>query len=458
MRRGNVLAGGAFTSALVSLAAFILVLLVLGSTIYVITSTAMMRDVETELLDDMELFRQIYNRGGQDELAQVIAQFETPAVAGTRAAGLFDRQGKHLAGNLDVLPDFSLWATREFNQLLPRPNGTYRIHAQEIAPGSGLHIALARNIDDLKDAQWRLLKALIAAGAIVAFASIAAGLFVSWRTFAKLETVSEVLGTVSRGDMSRRIPIGQSADQIDRIAHRINAHLDRLLALTDTTKNTINAIAHDLRAPLNRASIRVQQALNGIDDEKAQQYLADIESDLEGLVDVFEAIMRISRIETGVGGIETSAVSVAGLLIEMRETFEAVAEDAGQILAVKAVDRVPPAMLDGDARMLRQMLANLIENANRHCPPGTTISVSYAQSADDWIKLIVADNGPGIPAHMRTEVLKPFQRLDTSRSTPGYGLGLALVAAIAARHHANLVLEDNQPGLKITVVFPPPRN
>lgn len=454
MRRGNVLAGSAFLSAIASLAVFIAVLLLLGGAIYTIMSNSMIRDVDASIADEVELFLEIYARGGQDELVQTISQFETPAAAGIRAAGLFDRQGKHLAGNIAEAPDFELWTTRTFDNLLPKPVGTYRLYANDIAPGGGLMLVVSHNIDSLVQAQWRLLQLLIAAGVIVTAISVATGYFLSHRTFGKLDAMSEALGAVSRGDMSRRIPVGISDDQIDRIASRINVHLDQLSTLTDTTKNTINAIAHDLRAPLNRASIHVQEALAETTDPTTQKRLGEIESDLDGLVGIFEAVMRISRIESEAGDAGMHPVRIDELLAEMRDTFEALVEDAEQILVVETPSTGDSSNIFGDERMLKQMLANLIGNASRHCPVGATIVLSHEVRPDGSVSLQVADNGPGIPPDMREQVLKPFQRLEASRSTPGSGLGLALVAAIATRHHATLTLGDNEPGLKVTIDFP----
>jgi signal transduction histidine kinase len=458
MRRGNVLAGSAFQSAVSSLAVFIAILLLLGGAIYTIMSNSMISDVDGSIIDEVELFQEIYARGGQEELIQTISQFETPAVAGIRAAGLFDRQGKHLAGNIAEAPDFELWTTRTFDDLLPKPVGTYRLYAYHIASESGLKLVVSHNIDNLVHTQWRLLQLLIAAGAIVTAVSVAAGYVLSRSTFRKLEAMSEALGAVSRGDMSRRIPVGRQDDQIDRIASRINVHLDQLSTLTDTTKNTINAIAHDLRAPLNRASIHVQEALDVTADATVQDRLSNIESDLDGLVDIFEAIMRIARIESESGDGGMRSVPLNELMAEICDTFEAVIEDAGQTLVVEEPRNGDGAKLYGDERMLRQMLANLIGNASRHSPVGSTIILSHRQLPNGSTRMQVADNGPGIPAEMRTQVLKPFQRLEASRSTPGSGLGLALVSAIATRHRALLALDDNEPGLRVTIDFPPSPN
>lgn len=453
MRRGNILAGGAFTAALLSLAAFIVVLLVVGGTIYYALSAGMERNIEDQLAGDVQLFREIYSRDGQQALTDAVAQLETPAVAGSRAGGLFDDSGRRLAGNLNVAPDFDGFATRDFTQLLPQPSGRYLLYAQRIAPDAPLRIVLAHNIAALQQSERLLVIALLLAGLAVTTASIFAGYAVSRRVFGKLETVSGTLEAVSHGEMDRRVPIAPANDQIDRIAARINEHLDRLSALSDTTKSTINAIAHDLRSPINRVSIKIQQAMEAAgDDAGMQDRLGDIAAELENVVGVFEAIMRISRIEAASGDVGFTTGSTAELFTEMEETFGSVLEAAGQRLTV---EQGAGHSIYGDMRMLKQMLANLIQNASHHCPPGTEVALGAAAMPGGGVSISVSDDGPGIPAELRADVLKPFHRLDSSRSTPGAGLGLALVNAIAIRHRAILELGDNRPGLIATIRFPP---
>lgn len=452
MRRGNVLAGGAFTAALLSLAAFIAVLVVLGAAIYFDLSRAMARDVENQLTQELLLFRQVEARAGLQALIDAISQFETPAVSGDRAAGLFDEHGKRLAGNLGITVDFEGWSTQRIDQLLPQPSGRYRLYSARVREGSALRLVVAHNISALEAAGRRLIGGLLLAGLAVTLTSVGAGYWISRRVFSKLEAASDTLEAVSRGDMERRIPVHPADDQIDRIARRINGHLDRLSALSAMTKNTINAIAHDLRSPINRVSIRVQEAIAEASVPQHREKLEEIAAEVQGVVDIFEAIMRISRIEASSGEAGFETVSVGALFAEMDETFAPVLDAAGQKLVVEQGCRLT---LYGDARMLRQMLGNLIENASRHCPAGTTVRLAAAGDGDA-VTLRISDDGPGIPAGQRDAVLQPFHRLASSRARPGYGLGLALVDAIAVRHGADLALGDNAPGLVVTIRFPPP--
>lgn len=456
MRRGNILSGGAFTAALLSLGAFMAVLLALGAILYVVLSGGMERDVDDQLVEEAQLFLQIYDRYGQQALVDAIAQMETPAVAGRRVAGLFDTGGRRLAGNLDTLPLSEGWMTLEFDQLLPRPNGLYRLHAGKIsAPGPALTLVVGYNVRVLQQTEWRLLYALLIAGAAVTVASVTAGYAVSRRMFGKLETMSETLETVSRGDMAARIPVSPLDDQIDRIARRINAHISRLAVLSDITRNTVNTIAHDLRAPLGRISVEVQQAMVETADDAGQLgRLETVLAELEGVTGAFDAIVRISRIRASAGEAGFSLVCVPELLAEMQETFAPILEDAGQRLVCDPAS-CQGLVVFGDAPMLRQALANLVQNAGRHCPAGTTVMLDAIEEGEGTVTLRVRDDGSGIPADLRADVLLPFHRGEGGRPVIGTGLGLALVSAIAVRHDASLTLSDNNPGLAVSIRFPP---
>ncbi|MCC6195173.1 MAG: HAMP domain-containing histidine kinase [Burkholderiales bacterium] len=452
MRRGNVLAGGAFKAALFSLAAFIVVLVALGSVVYYDLSRAMARDVEAQVTRDLMLFREIEAHAGVQALIDAFGQFETPAVSGDRAAGLFDERGKRLAGNLNIVAEFDGWTTQRIDELLPQASGRYRLYSARVREGSALRIVVGRSIAALEGAQRRLLGALLLAGLAVIATSVGVGYWISRRVYRKLLAVSDVLEAVSRGDMARRIPIHASDDQVDRVAARINQHLDRLSALATMTKNTINAIAHELRSPITRVSIKVQEAIADQGMPEHREKLEEIATEIEGVVAIFDAIMRILHVEASSGESGFTLVPVSELFAEMDETFGPLLDAAGQRLIVDG-GRLPA--LYGDARMLRQMLGNLIENASRHCPAGTTVRLAATQDRGS-VTLSVSDDGPGIPPDQREAVLRPFHRLGSSRTTPGYGLGLPLVDAIAARHGAELALGDNAPGLIVAIRFPSP--
>ena len=271
--------------------------------------------------------------------------------------------------------------------------------------------------------------------------------------FGKLQTVSKTLEKVSHGDIASRIPIGQSNDQIDRVSKQINQHLERLAIVTTSTKNTINAVAHDLRSPINRAILMLQNlGERNSDNAPLISDLEDVSQELARITKIFETILRISRIEATQSGTHFSNVNLKELILDIVETYEPVLEMNGQTLEFTLpIDR--DALIDGDRAMLFQLLANLIENFSKHTPPGSKAYLTTTQTADRGWMLTVSDNGPGIAAAFHEDALKPFQRMEQSRSTPGNGLGLALVNAIVVHHGATIKLSDAKPGLRIDIAF-----
>jgi signal transduction histidine kinase len=239
------------------------------------------------------------------------------------------------------------------------------------------------------------------------------------------------------------------------VSRQINAHLDRLSEFMAGMRNTIVAIAHDLKSPLNRAYLLLQEAALESRSEPASAKLERAQEEMETLGGVLDTVLRISRIETSDDRSSFTAFSSALLVRDLAQTFEPVIEAAGQTLHW---DDVPAdgAPIFGDRRMVQQMLVNLIENASRHAGPGTYISLEV-RAIGEAALITVADTGPGIPPDKRDEVFEPFRRLNVERNTPGAGLGLALVKAVATRHHALVTLSDNRPGLRVTVTFPPMR-
>ena len=297
---------------------------------------------------------------------------------------------------------------------------------------------------------------LLVAGAVVTGLCLAIGYAASRTTRDKLALVADTLDRVSSGQTRARVPVGRGDEQVDRVSRRINDHLERLSALMTSLRHTASAVAHDLRTPLSRASLGLQVVLADDSlDERHAELLEGTARELDGLGQIVETVLGIARIEAADDERDFGPVPLDRLVGEIEDAFRAVAEERGQRLVTSAA--APGPVVRGDARMLRRLLANLVENAIRHCPAGTTVRVAARADGGDGPALVVEDDGPGIPAGQRQRVLEPFVRLDASRTTDGTGLGLALVAAVARRHGARLTLEDAAPGLRATVAFPPAR-
>ena len=245
-----------------------------------------------------------------------------------------------------------------------------------------------------------------------------------------------------------------TGDDLDQVAEQINDtlnHLQRLIARVDQSSTDI---AHDLKRPIGRLRQRLDVALRtatGV-PEFRREISASLE-EIDTIVETFEALLRIAQIEAGARRERFRRVDLRSLLTEVTEIYRPVVDDAGDELVVE-LSQSDSNLVNGDGELLIQLFVNLIENAIRHCPRGTMIRVTLEGDPVGGLRVVVSDNGPGIPPNERDKVFHRLYRLEKSRSTPGSGLGLSLVAAIAELHGARLALGDNNPGLIVQIDFP----
>jgi signal transduction histidine kinase len=312
-------------------------------------------------------------------------------------------------------------------------------------------LVVGRSTEFIAAAKQSAVRGFALTGFVVVLAMLGIGYVLSRRSQESLEHMESVLDRVSRGETSARIRTDHGNDQIDRIAARINDHLDHLDALFRQTQRTAASVAHDLRRPLSRTVLGMERALAQV--EAGGDARGDIErslADLAQLRSVIASILRIARIESGEIG-DLQLFDLRDILDEVAETFRPVAEDAAQHLDYARADM--SLMVRGDAQMLAQLLVNLVQNAITHAGDGATIRLDAADTGAT-IDLSVADTGPGLSPDLRDKVIEPFFRADTARTLDGSGLGLALVKAIADRHNAALRFEDAEPGLRVTLSLP----
>jgi len=233
----------------------------------------------------------------------------------------------------------------------------------------------------------------------------------------------------------------------------MNQALDRLSALVEGMRQVSADIAHDLKTPLNRLKMTVEQAIEqGGRGEDVRPLLIDAREESDRINATFEALLRISQIEAGARKARFRPVDISDIMASVAEIYCGVAEDNGQTLDF-AARPASPCMVNGDRELLTQLFVNLVENAINHCPPTTRITLAL-QAGDDGFAAGISDDGPGIPEAERELVFRRLYRLDKSRTTSGSGLGLSLVKAIADLHAARITLTDRHPGLGVTLVFP----
>jgi signal transduction histidine kinase len=245
-----------------------------------------------------------------------------------------------------------------------------------------------------------------------------------------------------------------SGDDIDDVSMQVNRALERLQSLVEGMRQVTNDVAHELKTPLNRLQIILETADNkSASGETISRELLDARTELIQINETFEALLRIAQIEAGARKARFTDIDLDAVVDTIWEIYAEVAEDQGMSLAVKKTLQGPGGFVHGDSELLTQMFANLVENALRHCPRGTSVELSVWRD-HDRILATVSDNGPGIPLEEHEKVFRSLYRLDKSRSTPGTGLGLSLVRTIAELHGATVTLANRSPGLLVTVDFP----
>jgi len=449
MRPASLFSGVAFRSALLFLLVFAVVLTVAGIAILRTTEGSMTDQLRSSITEDFDLLRDANVTGGETELVKFIKAAVATRSDKQSEFGLFKLSGRRIAGNVTVAPTFRGWGLLP---LEPGQTADNRFLGYVEMLDDNMVVA-GRSQRFVETESGVILNSLILSGLVICLAALGIGYFLNRGVSQKLAVIDRTLAEVSHGNSEARLPVGRSNDQIDHVSRQINAHLDRLSELLANMRNTIVAIAHDLKSPLHRAYMLLQEAADESAPLAASSKLTRATGELETLGGVLDTVLRISRIGTSNDSSTFTRFSAAVLVQDLAQTFEPVIEAAGQTLRWAAVPE-SGADVFGDRKMVQQMLVNLIENASRYAGAGAVIELSIRADEGGTI-VTVADSGPGIPADKREEVFEPFRRLSESRGTPGSGLGLALVKAVATRHHARVTLGDNHPGLRVTVYFPP---
>lgn len=418
----------------------------IGTVVWNCTGSVMRQELRDQVLEEAGLFQQIFEAEGTQGLISAIGMLERMQSADRRFASLFDSQGNRLAGNIDLTPD----AVAVFRlKTITAGSGNDPFMAKGLRLADQSILIVGRSTEFITRTLRTLAGDLALSGAAAIAVSLLAGWVVSRETRRRLAHIETVLSRIGRGDTDARIKAEWSDGAIARIAALTDETLERLSVLIASSQNTVQSIAHDLRTPLNRANIKLQEALEADGIERANKIL-DAQEELAKLGAIFDTLLRISRIEGATGSQGFERFDLADLVPDLTEIVADDIELKGQHLSF---DIPAGSTVFANPRMIRQLLVNLLSNAARHTPQGSTITVSVA-FRDGRRVLTVSDDGPGIPEKDRDRALKPFARLDPSRTSEGAGLGLALANAIAVRHGSQLELDDAQPGLAVRVALP----
>jgi len=371
--------------------------------------------------------------------------------------------GQAMAGNISSLATGVLntpgW-TETIYRRLDEPEGTeHRALVRVFQLPGGFRLLVGRDLEERE----RLHDIVLAAGrwslAAIVILGLAGGFFVTRRVLKRVDAMTDTTRTIMDGDLTGRLPIAGTGDELDRLAGNLNAMLERIEALMHGLKEVSDNIAHDLKTPLTRLRNRCEEALRLAEDES--QYRAALETTIEesdALISTFNALLMIARAESGQARDNMSDFDAAEIARGVGDLYEPLADDKGLVLKVEAPGSAP---VRGNRELVSQALANLVDNAIKYgrrdgaeANGADADIVVKAMGEGDRILLTVADAGPGIPEADRGRAIERFVRLEQSRSQPGSGLGLSLASAVARLHGGELKLEDNHPGLRTVISLP----
>lgn len=391
-----------------------------------------------------------YRRHGLDGLRSTIEE-RSSAVKRRLQYAIVNTRHHVLAGD-GYLAEFAATSTTPA-RIVARSNGenaTDHILAASTLLKEGSILIVADNLESVEDVEDVVLNGFLTALALALVLGLAAGVVFTRSLLRRVDGVTRTAEAIIGGDLSQRIALSGSGDDFDRLSATLNTMLDRIADLLANLQQVSTDIAHDLRTPLSH--LRQELEVAKLEARAPDDYQRAIDfaiRNADALLDTFSALLRIAQIEAGAQRAAFRPVDLANILQTVADAYEPTIDDSGRVLELHVAEKLP---VVGDRELLIQLFSNLMENALRHTPEGTRIVMEGIRSGNG-VTAEFSDNGPGIPESERDRVFRRFYRLERSRTTPGNGLGLSLVAAVAGLHHAEIELSDNKPGLKVTLRF-----
>lgn len=444
-----------FRLALTYMALFGTSVLLLLWFIYWSTAAYMSRQADATIAAEITGLEERYDMDGLAGLINVINERLSRKPTGSSIYLLTTAINTPIAGNLNRWPaiqaDKDGWLTFQLENAGLGKNKIHLARARSFTLSGDFHLLVGRDIYELEETQRRIIRTLILGFVITLVLGGIGGFVLNRRVMKRLESINTTSREIIDGDLSRRIPRQHSGDEFDALAGNLNVMLDRIEELMDDVRRVSDNIAHDLRTPLARLRnrlelLRAEQEKTGQNPTLAEQSI----SEADGLLKTFNALLRIAHIETRQRKEAFCEIDMGTLLHDVVELYEPLAEEKDQSLSLQADTHVHK---QGDRDLLFQAMANLLDNAIKYTPERGRIQIRL-----DSNRITIADSGPGIPESERQQVFQRFYRLEKSRTTPGSGLGLSLVAAVARIHGMTLRLEDNRPGLRVHCEFPLPHS
>lgn len=433
----------AYRIAFVNFAAFVICLAIIGVIVFEAMHVAFMHQLDGQLRDEAQTLIEEYRTDGSAELRDNIIQRDSIKSPDRMLYAVFAPDGRRLYGSLNAARPGPGFHNISFVDSREGPDSA-RGFAIDLSPTERLVVAADLDWVERVDRTVEIVFGLAFLAASIAglAGAVALGRFLRTRLQSISSSAEAIIGG---GDIRRRMPLSARNDEFDQLAATLNRMLDRIEGLVENLQQVSSDIAHDLRTPLARLRNRLERGAR--DDPEAA--LFDAIAQVDDVLSLFSAILRISEVESGETRLRFASVDMSALALELAESYAPAIQDGGRTL-LWSIDSGITVL--GDRELIAQAAINLIENAQRHTPEGTTIRLSLSVSGNS-VCLRVVDDGPGVATSDLGRIAKRFARLERSRSTAGYGLGLNLVSAVAKLHGGRLLLESHG-GLSATLELP----
>jgi len=448
----RLLGSTTFRLALLYMALSVGSVVVLLGFIYWATAGYMDRQTDETIEAEIRGLAEQYRRRGLTGLTAVIAERVARDRDGASVYLLVDDDSRTIVGNLSGWPTALVtedgWTRFRLLEWGRDKSEEHEARARTFLLRGGLRLLVGRDVRDLEATRRLILNALGWGLLITAALALGIGLLMSSRVKGRIEAINQTGREIMEGDLSRRVPRDGSGDDFDQLAENLNRMLQRIEELIGTVRQVSDNIAHDLRTPLTRLRTGLELARRD-DPARAREAIDQAIGDAEELLTTFNALLRIARIESRSRRSAFTDLDLSELVRDVGELYEPLATEKGQTLTIDANGALT---IQGDRDLLFQAVANLADNAIKYTREGGRITLCSAKR-QGGAKVAVSDTGPGIPPELREKAFQRFFRTDDSRSTPGSGLGLSLVRAVAELHGARIELSDNEPGLRAVLYF-----
>jgi signal transduction histidine kinase len=431
------------------------------------SSVQIQRQQADDIDREVSLFQRIEANQGIRALA-----FALNRLSGQPGPGVYylgDASGQYLLGNLTDLPPDVLIEPGVYSFDYDRPDPLEDEGVQRRGPRprsgvavvrsveleNGMRLVVGRDIVERRGYSAIILQSFLVGVVGIILFSIVAGGVTARRVLKRIDTIRDTSTKIMSGNLSERVPITRRNDEFDGLARNLNAMLDRIEQLLQGLKEVTDNVAHDLKTPLTRLRNQAESALRDTaSPESREQALETVIAESDRLIQTFNALLMIARVEAGAPSGALSEIDVSAIVADMAELYAPVAEDAGIAVTTDITEGVK---LHANRELVGQAMVNLLENAMKYARPEDgspgKIAVELRREGGKVV-IVVADNGPGIPEPDRQRVLERFVRLEKSRSEAGSGLGLALVNAVARLHGGAFRIEDNGPGVRAVLELP----